>query len=207
MNLNNIAFLIALVGILCIGIYIGWHSKKCAVITNTVTIHDTQLVDKIIFPESYYTVPKTKLIYTLPKQEKVTSKDTNKSKVTDYSNVLPIEFNSDDTLEHEGLKVAIHDKGNCYGVFSRKSTFFGTVKEKIITNTVTNTVKEKRNIFQLNAGVGASFINTKIDSASRFRAFDVGPVLTLSYKQKYYATYQYGLNTNIHNFQIQTKIK
>lgn len=182
--------------IFIVGIIIGYNIKKCPVITNTVTITDTVYSSYPIIDTYKVTIPINKPFFVTVsgKKEKVYIYDTVK-----IGNDL-ITFESHDTLKHEDIFVTLFDKGNCNGIFERKSIFGGEMKERIINNEITKTVLAPLPFVTLHAGASASFSN-------RWNAFDVGPALTLVIRQKHVIGYDYGLNTSTHKITLQTKIK
>ncbi len=182
--------------IFIVGIIIGYNIKKCPVITNTVTTIDTVYSSYPLIDTYKVNVPVNKPFFvTIPgKKEKVYVYDTVK-----IGNDL-ITFESRDTLKHDGMFVALFDKGNCNGIFERKSIFGGEMKERIINNEITNTVLAPLPFVTLHAGASASFSN-------RWNAFDVGPATSIVIRQRHIIHYNYGINTSTYNFSLQTKIR
>ena len=207
MNTTNLIIGIAL--IICGGV-IGYNLKKCDPIISEIKTTDTVFVTKQIHDTPKVSYPK--MVESKPNKLKELPKniptlvyihDTVKDTYTPYNP----NYEQADTLSHDGIKVAILDKGNCNGIYSRSSLFFGTQNEKVITQTIEKVVQKQPQLFSLYAGANMSFINTKIDTNYRFKAIDFGPALGLNFKNKAQATYQYGIKTNQHNFSVQIKIK
>lgn len=193
MNKNYTILTIALVVGFLIGGWAGCHFKKCPEMASVETRIDTVFSSYPIVDTFMTSKPVNKYIYkTVHVQPTLQGKDTiwvNHPK-----------WESFDTLRHEGLFVSISDIGDCSGVMDRKAVFSGSLKERIITNTITNNVLVPPPMISLHAGASASFSN-------RWKAFDVAPVVTLAWRQKHLASYSYGLNTSTHTVSLQIKIR
>lgn len=198
MNTTNLIIGIALV--ICGGV-IGYNLKKCDPIISEIKTTDTVYQSYPIYDTFKISYPKNVVI----EKTKIETKYVHDTMIKNIFNEGS--FTSIDTLSHDGTKVAILDKGNCNGIYSRSSLFFGTQNEKVITQTIEKTVIKQPQLFSLYAGANMSFINTKIDTNYRFKAIDFGPTLGLNFKNKAQATYQYGIKTNQHNLSVQIKIK
>lgn len=182
---KTITIIIVIISLLA-GCYIGWHAKPTKLVDRHILVTDTI---------TQYDTIKSKPITSNPKN--IVTKNYINLHDTEYVYVGEPDytFTLDDTLSYEGLSVAIHDEGGCSGIMDRHHEFIGAMPTKIVTNTI----EQRVNMFQLNAGVATTFGNRKL--------FDVLPTLSVSYKQKYLLGYQYGLNNNTHNLSLQTKIK
>ncbi len=192
-NTQNIIVVFVLILAVVCGI-IGYKLKKCNIlIPATVVSHDTLYSSYPVYieaPSKPITITKTETKYLT-----ITKYDTTILEKT-YST-----FTSSDTITPvEGFHVAILDTGNCYGILNRNTKIFGSLPERIITNTVTNTIVKSQPFLTLHAGASASFSN-------RWNAFDVGPAASVVIRQRHIIYYNYGINTSTHNFSLQTKIR
>jgi len=200
MDKNRIyVLMVAGIILLFIGGFIGWKLKKCPIIVSTVTNLDTV----------YYPIPLvSKIIETkpvnVPYPVKGDIREIHDTSFLDREE-LPT-YKSDDTLRYSSIDgtdsfyVAVSDLGNCYGIIERKSTFGGNLTGRIITKETINNIEVPPPFISLSAGVSTSF-------STRWKAFDVGPAISLSIRKKHSATYSYGLNTSTHNFTLQTQIR
>lgn len=181
-----------------IGSYSGckYQAKRCKnIVVDKQYVHDTSYSSYPIEIEKFVSVPKNVIIN---KDVVRFIKYDSISCDTIYKQI-PM-FASNDTLRFDSLFVAILDTGNCYGIINRHSVFGGYQKERIITNTITNTITKPISLLQLNAGVGTTFSN-------EFKVIDVSPIIQISIKQKASIGYGYRLNERTHNFQLTTKIR
>lgn len=191
--INKTLLIVIAVVLLLIGVGIGYRLKQCPNIANTVHTTDTIYQGYPIIDTEIVTKPITKVVIKeVVRQVLVHKKDTI---MLDYP-----EWEQYDSLSYEGIKVGITDRGNCNGVIERKSKFSGELKERIVTNTITNNVVLPPPLLSLYAGASASFSN-------RWKAFDVAPAVSVAIRQRHIINYSYGINTSTHNFSIQTKIR
>lgn len=191
MNTTNLILGIALV--ICGGV-IGYNLKKCDPIISEIKTIDTVYQSYPIYDTFKISYPKNVVIEKTKIETKYVHDTTIKNIFNEGS------FTSIDTLSHDGIKVAILDKGNCNGIYSRSSLFFGTQNEKVVTQTIEKVVQKQHQLFTIMAGVSASFSN-------KWNAFDVAPAASVNIKNKFYIGYSYGINTSTHNLSLQTKIK
>jgi hypothetical protein len=218
-----LALLILLILVFTAGILVGRWSKQCPIViaatkssdtTETyvpITIGAGSPLTVISKPANAPYIPhiqnKTKLhqlkspvnsVFEIPHispQNKETFKDSCKELCQE-----PITFTAKDTIRFDSLYVAISDTGNCKGIITRHSVFGGKIKEKTITNTITQVVQYPTPVFQLNAGVQSSFTN-------QWQVRDIGPAVHLQLKQKFTVGYTYMVNSQTHNISLLTKIK
>lgn len=192
MNKNTITILaIAFLATFLIGGFTGYKIKKCPVIVSTVTELDTV----------YYPLPIQKVIETKPINVPYLVKgETSIVEIHDTTFLDYPTFTSTDTLRHDSLYIAISDIGNCYGIIERKSQFGGHLTGRTVIQTITNNIVIPPPFISLSVGASASF-------SGKWNAFDVGPAVSLSFRQKHQIGYSYGLNTSTHNVYLQTKIK
>ena len=191
MNTTNLILGIALM--IC-GCIVGYNLKKCDPIISEIKTTDTVFVTKQIHDTPKVSYPKNVVI----EKTKIETKYVHDTMIKNIFNEGS--FTSIDTLSHDGTKVAILDKGNCNGIYSRSSLFFGTQNEKVITKTIEKTVIKQPQFITLMAAASASFSN-------KWNAFDVAPTASVNIKNKFYIGYSYGINTSTHNLSLQTKIK
>lgn len=195
-------FLFILFGV---GFFLGRYSKNCPkvkhIFTSDTTYNYTPITGGVGSPLTINTKPQNvkilKEVEYKPVNRIIYKIDTFIAKGED----LPVlGFESTDTLRFDSLFIAIKDKGDCNGILERKSSIFGKVKERIITNNNTEIIELKPPLFQLNAGVQAQF-------NKEFLIKDIAPSLQVEFKQKYSITYGYLLSSKNHNFTLLTKIK
>ncbi len=198
------------ISIFLIGIGLGRYSKKCPTVLSSTTKSDTidtyvPITGGVGSPLTVITYPSNTKIEppTNPSQptNSIIAQPSHNNQVLDtpiYS--TPPSFTSTDTLRWDSLFVAIIDTGNCEGIISRHSTFGGKLKERTITNTITNVVEPKIPFFQLNGGVQTSF-------QKDFKNLDLGLALQLQMKRKVSIGYSYMFNTRTNNISLLTKIK
>ncbi len=176
--------------------FLGRQSKRCDSIQDVI-------IEKVVTDTIYKTYPvyqqgkSIPITYTIYKDKLVRKTDTIYKQI-DFSNCP--DFVSVDTLKYEGLSVAINDTGNCKGITSRNTTFFGSLPERIITNTNYVTLPHIEPLISFHAGASASFSN-------KWKVFDVGPNLMLSLRNKHNASISYMMNTSTINLNISTRIK
>jgi len=191
--INKTLLIIVAIILILIGGFVGYKLKQCPGIVNTVYATDTIYQGYPIVDTEIVTKPITKVVI----KEVVRQVLVNK---TDTITIDYPEWEQTDRITYEGLNIDINDKGNCNGVIERKSKFSGELKERIVTNTVTNNVALPPPFLSLYAGASASFSN-------RWKAFDVAPAVSMAIRQRHIINYSYGINTSTHNFSIQTKIR
>lgn len=196
-NNNTLTIIIAVVTFV-LGLVAGCHIKKCPVIESSNTIIDTVYQGYPII-DTYRISKPVNIPYPVHVPGKVI-------RITDtvFRNVVKPTFTAEDTLRYQkngnNIFVAISDKGNCDGIISRGSVFGGDFKERVITVNTTNTVIKPYPFMALYAGASASF-------SGRWKAFDVGPAVSVSFRQRHNIGYSYQLNTSTHNLTLQTRIK
>lgn len=184
MKTNNIIIIIA-VAVICFGL--GWYCKPKVKLVNEVHTTDTVTQYKTITPEP--------VVLSYPVNTKIIQTEYRVDTVQVYNT-----FTSVDTLRLDSLYVTINDTGNCDGITSRGSQFFGKTKSEIVTNTITRTFLQPLPIFQLNAGVQVAYSN-------RYKLADVGASIEIDFRRKYSLGYTYMMNTYTHNISLMTKIK
>lgn len=167
--------------------FLGRYSKQCAKLVNEVHTTDTVTQYKTITPEPVFV--------SYPVNKTVNKTILKTDTVYRWST-----FTSVDTLRLDSLYVTINDTGNCDGITSRGSQFFGKTKQEIVTNTITRTFMQPLPIFQLNAGVQTSF-------SGRYKALDVGFMVQVDFRRKFDLGYSYMMNSSTHNISLLTKIK
>jgi hypothetical protein len=195
-NVQNIIVVFALILAVICGV-IGYNLKKCnTIVPSTIVIHDTSYSSYPVYIDTH-SVPTSKPISNKPniKYAAVTEHDTI------YLEKEYPTFTSSDTITPvKGFHVAILDTGNCYGILHRGTKIFGAFPERIIINTVTNTISRPVPLFTLYAGVQGSF-------STKWKAVDVGPAISLVLKNKHSLGYGYQLNTGTHSLTLKTKLK
>lgn len=194
---SNIVIILVAFGLFIAGYFIGYNYgvKKQKTLLVQTEVHDTSYSSYPIEVEKLVSVPKNVII----NKDVVRFVKYDSISCDTFYNQIPL-FASTDTLRFDSLFVAISDTGNCYGVINRHSVFGGFQKERIITNTITNTITKPISLFQLNAGVGTTL-------SSDYKFVDVSPMLQLIFKQKAIIGYGYRLNERSHNIQLTTKLK
>jgi hypothetical protein len=189
---NIIVFLALGMALIC-GI-IGYNLKKCkTIVPGTIIEHDTIYSTYPVYIETQ-SVPKV-----------ITKTETKYLTITKHDTMVleknyPTFTSSDTITPVKGFHVAILDTGNCYGILHRGTKIFGAFPERIITNTVTNTISKPVPLFTLYAGVQGSF-------STKWKAIDLGPTVSLILKNKHSLGYGYQLNTGTHSLTLQTKLK
>lgn len=197
MKQNNKLFILILAIAMVLTFFLGRQSKKCASIESVIT--EKVVTDTVYTSYPVYLETKSKPItYTIYKDKLVSKTDTIYDQI-DFINDC-MESISFDTLNYEGLKVAIQDSINCTGITSRNTIFFGTLPERIITNTNYVTLPHIEQLLSVHAGASASFSN-------KWKVFDVGPNLMLSLKNKHNVSISYMMNTSTINLNLSTRIK
>lgn len=192
-NYQNIIVVFALILAVVCGV-IGYNLKKCSTLVPGTTVkRDTIYSSYPIYIETQskpITITKTETKYLT-----ITKHDT-----TVLEKDYPTYTSSDTITPVEGFHVATYDTGNCYGILHRGIKIFGTLPERIITNTITNTIDHPQPLFSLYAGVQGSF-------STKWKAVDVGPTISLVLRNKHSLGYGYQINTRTHSLTLQTKIK
>lgn len=153
-------------------------------IGSPIEIHDTTLVE---------TKPKNTVI-EIPKLKFLdrVKHDTSIIVETEFiTDTLPCKcctsyFISQDSINYvspygDKLGVAIKDSGNCYGVFDRRTKWYGMVKERVITNTIVK--KQRQKWIKVGLGVSATApIGQYIPSAYGLAAgLDIGRKIDIGY--------------------------
>jgi hypothetical protein len=181
-SLNIVFFVIALLIVFYAGCNYGKQDIK------TVVKHDTVFVDK---PP---VVIKSKPINTVKWKYKTIYKDRIVKGKTIIDSIHHFEiryrdttFAFSDSLRKDSQYVAIQGKGNCFGIIGLTATWGG--KERVITKTITNTIKEKGSRFGLFAGLEVAFS----DSIS-----DITPNVMGVINNKTAISYGFGVNTRQH---------
>ena len=209
MNQNNKLYIVILAIAMVLAFFLGRQSKKCESIKDVIiekVVTDTVYRDAPIEPKTIHSVPKNvnkNTNYNSDKNIKGIDFSLNiqkKAADTNYNSDLHYDFEQLDTLDYKGLKIAVKDKGNCFGVYDRNTTFFGSLPERIITNTNYVTLPHIEPLFSIHAGASASFSN-------RWKVFDVGPNLMISLSNKHNASISYMMNTSTINLNLSTRIK
>lgn len=183
-------YLPIVLGVIIIGLIIYIKSHKCQEIVNEVLVVDT--IYQEVPPIVIHTKPKNKVI-TKYKTITETEIDTVYEFVHDIDDYT---FTSLDTIRKDSQFVAIKDFGNCLGITERISVWGG--KEKIVTKTITKTLKEKVPLLSLYGGVSGSYENNQIKNIS--------PSVMLLIKNKLSLDYNYRFD-NSHNVGVKVKLK
>lgn len=182
--------------------FLGIYSKFCPE-TKTETRTDTVTKYETIEPSEITTTPENTILYD------TVYRDTGTVRTQTFTHTIhdtiPYQlqykgFVSTDTLIFDSLRVALKEYGNCEGISERESLLFGKQKERVITNTITNTIETRPPLFQLNGGIQAGF-------SGKWNVADIGPVLQLQIGRKFQAGYSYMLNSKSNNIILTTKIK
>lgn len=187
--MNKFYYVLLILGLL-LSFILGYKTRKCPTIVSTVHTVDTTYQDYPIHDTVKLSAPLV-IKWKPAKQILVTKTDTV---FLDYP-----EWETSDTLAYEGIRVNLKDRGNCSGIIERTHKFSGTLKERIITKTELQTVKDPAPLLTLYAGASASFSN-------KWKAFDIGPAIGISLKQKHLINYSYGLNTSTHEITLMTAV-
>jgi hypothetical protein len=177
-----------------IGVPIGRFSKDCPTLVSNSIKTDTfyKYVSAPTSP-SLITFPINQYFHDTVHSEHVSMVYIDSSKYNEG-------FTSTDTLRYDSLYVTINDTGNCKGIIKRLSAFGGKQKIQVVTNEVTNIVKEPTPLISLYCGIQTTL-------GGKWNALDVGPSIQLSLKQKYNIGYSYQLNSQQHSITLQTKIR
>jgi len=207
MNQNNKLYIVILAIAMVLAFFLGRQSKKGESIKDVIiekVVTDTVYRDAPIEPKTIHSVPKNVNIKTNYssdlKRNRIPLSLNMAEKAVDTNSDLHYDFEQLDTLDYKGLKIAVKDKGNCFGVYDRNTTFFGSLPERIITNTNYVTLPHIEPLFSIHAGASASFSN-------RWKVFDVGPNLMISLRNKHNASISYMMNTSTINLNLSTRIK
>jgi hypothetical protein len=193
MNRNfTIAFFI--IG-LFIGFYTGCNWSKEDI--KTVVKHDTTYV------KTPPLVIKSKPINTVKWKYKTVYKDrmVKGETITDSFHHFEIRYRDttfafSDSLRKDSQYVAIKGQGNCFRIIALEATWGG--KQKVITKTITNTIKERSSRFGLFAGLEVAFK----DSIS-----DLTPNVMGVINNKTAIGYGFGVNTRQHKIRLSRRLK
>lgn len=197
MKRQTIYIIIALIASTLLGAIFGYSIKKCNKVVSRIEVHDTTYRSYPVTIEVHDTSFKksTKFIH----DTFIVNHKTNKND-TIFINKDCIGFYSNDTIIFDSLiSVNIQDVYNCNGRVKRDSKLIGNLKERVINNTITNNILLPRNIFQLNAGITSNFTTKKL--------LDLGPCVSLSYKDRFNLSYSYLIDSRVHSASITKKIK
>jgi len=189
----NIILGLVMIFLFGIGFWIGRSSVKYPEIINTQIQTDTLIVHDTINKEHIVTISKPhNVIINKYKTNDIYRTDTL---YKDY----PI-FLSVDTLRYNNIYVSLSDTGSCDGIYSRHYMFGGDLEQKIITNTITNTITRKVPLFSLYGGISSIF-----DKSCKYQ--DIGPTLQLSIKNRYNLGYGYMIKSQDNILHLNIKLK
>lgn len=196
-NKNKIILIVIIIASIIIGAIIGYRLHKCNSIESKVIKTDTIYRSYPIEVEKQTSKPSSTII---KKDTIIITKNKNVYDTVFINSSNPGYIYSDTINYDSTMYVSINGVGNCSGIIQRDALFHGTMKERIITNTITNNIAIPRNLIQINAGVTSSFANN-------FKTIDVGPCVMLSIRNNKTISYSYLIGNKSNQISVTTKIK